>query len=137
MVSEMSLPTTIMICVGWRKKSVRQIRGITQRLYPEFIFGIQTSNEHPVNDHLTEKKHRSAVGPGPWEGHRGKGIWKARGRKGVRRQGEACTVTGMHSDSDAHAGKPFPSIRTYFKDLLLHTKGRGRKGEGPAGSRWE
>lgn len=46
-------------------------------------------------------------------------------------------VTGMHDDSDAHAGKPFPSIHTYFKDLLLHTKGRGRKGEGPAGSRWE
>lgn len=63
MVSEMSLPTTIMICTGWRKKSVRKIRGITQRLYPEFTFGIQTGNEHPVNDHLTEK---TLLCCGPW-----------------------------------------------------------------------
>lgn len=66
-----------------------------------------------------------------------KGIWKAKTRKAVRRQGEACTVTGMHENSNRYAGKTLWSLYTYFKDLLLHSEGKGRKGEGPAGSRWE
>jgi len=43
----------------------------------------------------------------------------------------------MHDDSNAHAGKPFLSLHTYFKDLLLRTKGEGRKGDhqGAGGSR--
>lgn len=45
-------------------------------------------------------------------------------------QGQACMITAMHAQAN-------PFLHTYFKDLLLHTKGRGRKGEGPAGSRWE
>lgn len=79
MVSEMSLPTTIMICAGWRKKSVRKIRGITQRLYSEFIFGIQTGNEHPVNDHLTEKNIALlwALGHGKDTGRKGFGKQEA------------------------------------------------------------
>lgn len=121
---------------GLEKRDVRKIRGIIERLHQEFIFGYQTSNEHPVNDCVTEKP---LLCRGPWAIGRawGKGIWKARDRKEGRRQGEACTVAGMHDDSNAHASKPLPSLYTYFKDLLLHTKGRGRKGEGPAGSRWE
>lgn len=67
----------------------------------------------------------------------GERVWKARDRKEMRRQGVACMVTGMHGNSNVCAGKPFPRLHTYFKDLLLHTKGRGRKGEGPARSRWE
>lgn len=66
----------------------------------------------------------------------GERVWKARDRKEVRR-GVACMVTGMHGNRDVCAGKPFPSLHTYFKDLLLHTKGKGRKGEGPARSKQE
>lgn len=39
------------------------MRGIVQKLYQEFIFGIQTSNEHPVNDCVTQKPLLCC---GPW-----------------------------------------------------------------------
>lgn len=107
-----------------------------ERLYQEFILGGHTKNEHAVNNHTAEK---TSLCHEPWTMERAQGerVWKARDRKEMRRQGVACTVGGMHGNSNVRAGKPFPSLHTYFKDLLLHTKGRGRKGEGPARSRWE
>lgn len=107
-----------------------------ERLYQEFRLGGQTSNEHAVNNHTTEKM---SLCHEPWTMGRAQGerFWKARDRKEMRRQGVACTVTGMHGNSDVRAGKPFPSLHTYFKDLLLHTKGgeeKARDQQGAGGS---
>ena len=85
---------------GLEKRDARKIRGIIQRLHQEFIFGIQTSNEHPVNDHVTEK---TSLCCGLWtigEAERERDLESKR-QEGGERQGEACTVTGMHSDRHA------------------------------------
>lgn len=92
MVSEMSLPTTIMICVGWRKKNKRFHGEIVQ----DFIFGGQTSNEHAANNHTTEKKN--PVCHEPWT------MGKAQGEKDLenkRQEGGEETRCGMHGDRHA------------------------------------